>query len=197
MQSVNHNVFFIDNASDVRKRQKLTFIQSMCLLVYYCIAKHLPDTPLPLSSFSMDVRKRLAKSIFKRTALHFKIHSNVDFGTGVNVEIGENSSLNRGSWIGNDTIIGDEVMMGPEIIVLSGGHNFSDLTRPMTHQGATPRRPVIIGNDVWIGTRAIILPGVRIGDHSIVAAGSVVTKDVPEWAIVGGNPAKVIRFRNK
>lgn len=189
--------FHIDNSSEVRKRQGLSKIQSLLLLIYYCFAKHLPDTPLPLSGVSMYIRKILAKRIFKKAAKNFKVHADVDFGTGVNVEIGENSSLNRGAWIGNDTIIGDDVMMGPDIIILSAGHHFDDTTKPMTHQGATTRRPVIIGNDVWIGTRVIILPGIKVSDHSIIAAGSVVTKDVPAWAIVGGNPAKLIRYRNQ
>lgn len=189
--------FHIDKPADVRKRQNLSIGKSLCLLLYYCVAKHLPDTPLPFSSLGMLIRKSLARRIFKKTAAHFKVHAGVDFGTGVNIEIGENSSLNRDVWIGNDTVIGNDVMMGPEIIILSGSHNFSDLTIPMTHQGATERNPVHIKDDVWIGTRSIILPGVTIGSHAIVAAGSVVTKDVPEWAIVGGNPAKVIRFRNQ
>ncbi|ELA7570041.1 CatB-related O-acetyltransferase [Vibrio alginolyticus] len=54
---------------------------------------------------------------------------------------------------------------------------------------------IVIGNDVWIGVNAIILSGVKIGHGSIVAAGSVVTKDVPDYSIVGGNPAKVIKYR--
>ena len=66
----------------------------------------------------------------------------------------------------------------------------------MREQGFYPEEPVIIGDDVWIGGRVIILPGVTIGSHSIIAAGAVVTKDVPEWAIVGGTPAKVLKFRN-
>ena len=187
--------FFVDNSSALRKRQSLTFIRSVYLLLYYAIAKHLPDTPLPLSGVSMYIRKSLARKIFKGSSPNFKVHSDVDFGSGLNVQIGENSSLNRGAWISNDTIIGAEVMMGPHVTILSGGHEFNDLTIPMTQQGASKRRPVIIGNDVWIGTRVIILPGIKVGDHSIIAAGSVVTKDVPEWAIVGGNPAKVIRLR--
>jgi maltose O-acetyltransferase len=62
-------------------------------------------------------------------------------------------------------------------------------------QGATESRPIQVCDDVWIGMRAMIMPGVTIGAHAIVAGGSVVTKDVPEWAIVGGNPAKVIKYR--
>ncbi len=189
--------FFIDNSAEVKKRQNLSFKQSVCLLLYYCIAKYLPDTPMPLSGMGMSIRKALTKPLFKKSAKHFKVHSGVDFGTGINIEIGENSSFNRDVWVGNDTVIGNNVMMGPEIIILSGGHHFADTSKPMTQQGATDRKPVIIGDDVWIGTRSIILPGVKINSHSIIGAGSVVTKDVPEWAIVGGNPAKIIRFRNQ
>ncbi|MEK6481640.1 acyltransferase [Catalinimonas sp. 4WD22] len=187
--------YFIDNPSDVRKRQGLTFKKSLCLFLYYVIARRLPDTPLPGSKLSMYIRNLLARHILKKTPKLFKVHADVDFGSGLNVEIGENSSLNRGAWIGNDTIIGDNVMMGPEVSILSGSHNFDNTEIPMTMQGAPPRKPVIIGNDVWIGTRTIILPGVKVGNHSVIGAGSIVTKDVPDWAIVGGNPAKIIRFR--
>ena len=65
----------------------------------------------------------------------------------------------------------------------------------MMEQGFEEERPVVIGNDVWIGDRVIILPGVHVGDGSILAAGAVVTKDVPPYAIVGGVPAKLIRMR--
>lgn len=187
--------YYIDNPSAVRQRQAITIKKSVYLLIYYVIARHLPDTPLPGSKFGMWVRKEIAKGIFKKTAKNFKVHAKVDFGSGINVEIGENSSLNRGSWIGNDTVIGHDVMMGPEVSMLSGSHNFENTEIPMTQQGAPPRKPIVIGNDVWIGTRSIILPGVNVGDHAIIGAGSVVTKDVPCWAIVGGNPAKIIRYR--
>lgn len=187
--------YYIDNPAGVRKRQGLSPKKSLYLFFYYTIAKRLPDTPLPGSLFGSWVRQYLAKRIFKKTPQFFKVHSNVDFGSGINVEIGENSSLNRGAWIGNDTVIGDNVMMGPEVSILSGSHNYANTEIPMTEQGAPPRKPVVIGDDVWIGTRTIILPGVKVGNHAIVGAGSVVTKDIPEWAIVGGNPAKLIRYR--
>jgi len=86
-------------------------------------------------------------------------------------------------------------MMAPEVIILSSNHEFKDRSTPMIIQGQRVEDPVIVCDDVWIGTRAIILPGVTIGSHSIVAAGAVVTKDVAEYSIVGGNPARVIGCR--
>ena len=92
--------------------------------------------------------------------------------------------------------IGDHVMMGPECVLLSHNHRFDRLDIPMCQQGFSEEQPIHIGNDVWIGTRAIILPGVTVGAHSVVGAGAVVTKDVPPYAVVGGVPAKILKMRN-
>ena len=194
MRSFEKN--FICSISDVKERQKIGFPKSFYLLVYYTFAKHLPTPPLPGSKFGMWLRKQLSKRIFLQVPIHFKVHQGVDFGSGIMIKIGENSSLNKGAWIGNDTVIGSNVMMGPNVSILSGSHNFDRNDIPMTEQGVPNRKAVTIGDDVWIGTRSIILPGVKIGNHSIIGAGSVVTKDVPEWAIVAGNPATVKKFRN-
>jgi len=90
--------------------------------------------------------------------------------------------------------IGSNVIMGPSVSIISENHNFSDLNTFINKQGVT-RRGVTIGDGVWIGTKSIILDGVNIGKNSIVAAGSVVTKDIPENSIFGGVPAKLIRKR--
>ncbi len=178
---------FRDNFLKIIKRQNVTPVQVLSLALYYLLARHLPG--------GNCLRSFLARRIFKKVGKDVTILKGVNFGSGINIEIGDYSSLNRGCWIANDTNIGDDVMMGPEIIILSGSHNFERIDIPMREQGAPSRRPVIIGNDVWIGTRSIILPGITIGSHAIIGAGSVVTKDVPEWAIVGGNPAKFIHSR--
>jgi acetyltransferase-like isoleucine patch superfamily enzyme len=90
--------------------------------------------------------------------------------------------------------IGDHTLIGPSVSIFSENHNFSDVNKHIIEQGET-RSDVWIGKDVWIGTRCTILSGVTIGDYAIVAAGSVVTKDVPPYAIVGGAPAKIIKTR--
>ena len=89
-------------------------------------------------------------------------------------------------------MIGDDVMMGPNYIIYTRNHSFNRTDIPMNKQGMQDFKSVVIGNDVWIGARVIILPCVQIGDGSIIGAGSIVTKDVPPYAIVGENPAKII-----
>ena len=91
--------------------------------------------------------------------------------------------------------IGNNVMCGPEVITYTNSHKFDSVTIPMCEQGYTTSKKIRIGNDVWIGARVIILPGITIGDGSIIGAGSVVTKNVPNYSIVAGNPAKIIRYR--
>lgn len=91
--------------------------------------------------------------------------------------------------------IGSYTIMGPNVSIFSENHNFSNTEEYIVNQGET-RKGTHIGTDVWIGARSIILAGVHIGSHSIIAAGSVVTKDVPEYAVVGGTPAKILKMRN-
>lgn len=86
-------------------------------------------------------------------------------------------------------------MMAPDVIIIGENHQFSRLDVPMRLQGYQEYPPVYIDDDVWIGARVIILPGITIGKGSILGAGSVVTKDVPPFSIVAGNPARIIRNR--
>ena len=87
--------------------------------------------------------------------------------------------------------------MGPECVFLTTSHAHKDTDIPMIDQGFDQEKAIVIEEDVWIGTRSIILPGVRIGKGSIVGAGSVVTKSVPQFSIAAGNPAKVVRSRSE
>lgn len=185
----------MQNWREILRSDTFSVQRRVALILYYHVAYFLPDTPLIGSSLSMKFRRFLCRIIFSSMGENTKVHSRVHFGKGLDIHLGEESSLNRGMWIGNDTVIGDNVMFGPEVIILSGSHNFDDVSIPMTGQGASERRAVVIGNDVWIGTRTIILPGVVVGNHAVVGAGSIVTKNVPDWSICAGNPARVIRYR--
>ena len=89
-------------------------------------------------------------------------------------------------------IIGSHVNLAQGIVLTALNHNFQDTTQLIDEQGVSTQT-VVIGDDVWIGANAVILPGVTIGRHAVVAAGAVVTKDVAPNTIVGGNPAKFIK----
>jgi maltose O-acetyltransferase len=94
--------------------------------------------------------------------------------------------------------IGNHVMFGPEVVVVGGGHNATVVGAFMSavhEKTGNEDLGVIIDDDVWVGARAIILRGVHVGRGSIIGSGAVVTKSVPPYAIVGGNPARVLRFR--
>ena len=97
-------------------------------------------------------------------------------------------------------IIGNHVMFGPEVMIRGGNHRLDLVGRYMDTVTEAEKRPaddrdVVISDDVWIGTRAIVLHGVTIGRGAVVAGGAVVTKNVPPYAIVGGVPAHVLRYR--
>ena len=92
--------------------------------------------------------------------------------------------------------IGTGTILAPNVTVYSANHNYDDDLQALPFDDKVLAKAVVVGNYVWIGAHSIILPGVTIGDGAIVAAGSVVTKNVPAGALVGGNPAKVIKFRD-
>ncbi len=141
------------------------------------------------------IRYVLCKPLFASCGTNVNIETGAYFGRGENIRIGNNSDIGIDCQIWGTVCIGDDSFMGPEVVIRTNNHKFDRTDIPMRIQGFTEEQPVTIGDDVWIGQRAIILPGVRIGDHAIVGAGAVVTKDVPAGAIVGGNPARIIRMR--
>jgi len=111
---------------------------------------------------------------------------------GKNVRIGERCTIWGGSNSGTITIC-DDVMMAPEVFITASNYDFN-AGSPVTKQ-PTIEKDVYIGKDVWIGAKAVILPGVKIGDYAIIGASSVVTKDVPELSVVAGVPAKIVASR--
>ncbi|MBQ7171992.1 MAG: CatB-related O-acetyltransferase [Clostridia bacterium] len=161
-------------------------ISRVAWVLYMLVARHLPSSWGVLRRWC--VRHFAAESadsinIERKAVISKKLH------------IGKGSGIGEASKIQGETFIGDFVMMGPECHIWTINHETSDVTIPMCKQGSRQERPVRIGNDIWIGSRVTILPGVRIGNGAIIGAGAVVTKDVPEYAIVGGNPAKVLKMR--
>jgi acetyltransferase-like isoleucine patch superfamily enzyme len=108
------------------------------------------------------------------------------------VTIGDHTRIGIHCTVIGPVCIGNNVNLAQGITVTALNHNFNDTTRKIDEQGINTK-PVVIGDDVWIGANAVILPGVTIGRHVVVAAGAVVTKDVPPYSLVGGVPAKEIK----
>lgn len=111
---------------------------------------------------------------------------------GINIRVGRNVFVNQNcrfdDIVGID--IGDDVMIGPGVSLITGGHPVA----PADRRNGITSAPIVIGRNVWIGASAMILQGVTVGDDSVVAAGAVVTKDVPPRTLVAGVPATVVRI---
>lgn len=169
-------------------------VKYISLGLYYLIARHLPASDMPYRFGAKFIRGFLCKKIFKSTGENINIEHGAYFGSGKDIEIGHNSGIGFNCRVYGPLKIGDDVMMGPDVMIFTQNHKTESLDIPMRLQTA-PKEAVCIGDDVWIGARAIILPGKKIGKGVIIGAGAVVTKDVPDYAVVGGNPAKIIKFR--
>jgi acetyltransferase-like isoleucine patch superfamily enzyme len=159
-----------------------TFIKAF---LYYVYNSFVTDIPVYFIRH-FYLKKLLNIKIGKDTAIHMGC-----FFTGKNIEIGNNTVINRDCYIdGRSSIrIGNNVSISPETYILSLDHD----TQSPTFE--TLNKETTIADYVWIGTRAIILPGVVIDEGSIVGAGSVVTRNTNKYDIVAGNPAKKINTR--
>ena len=164
------------------------------LLLYHMIGKHLPKSYARVNLGSKGIRLFCGKLILDECGKGVNIDKGASFPT--NMTIGNYSGVGSNSNIWGETHIGDYVMMGSDCQIYTRNHCFDRIDIPMCKQGFQKERPVYIGDDVWIGGQVTILPGVKIGNHCIIGTSSVVTKNIPDYAIAAGNPAKVIRFRN-
>jgi acetyltransferase-like isoleucine patch superfamily enzyme len=119
------------------------------------------------------------------------MHNAKSIKVGSNVRIGEGSYINAKGGIE----IGNNVQTGPQIFIWTSNHNYySPNTLP--YDKVIIKKPVKIEDNVWIGAKSKIIPGVTIGEGAVIAMGAVVTKDVPACAVVGGNPAKILKYRD-
>lgn len=128
------------------------------------------------------------------------IAPNVSFTNPERIEIGARAAIgaNCHLWGGpgrGRIIIGDDVLLAPEVLLVASTYRIND-GQPVTKQ-PMDEADIIIGDDVWIGARAIVLQGVRIGDGAVVAAGAIVREDVPPFAIAAGVPARVVGQRQR
>lgn len=159
----------------------------------YLIFQYLPQSNARINIGQKKIRCYLVKKFSRYVGRNVNIEKKVYIGP--NFSIGNNSGVGVNCVIGGDVTIGDNVMMGPDCIIYTTGHCHNNVDIPMIQQGMLKIKPVTIGNDVWIGTRVIVMPGISIGNGVIIGAGAVVTKDVPDYAVAVGVPAKVVKYR--
>lgn len=165
------------------------------LVLYYSFFSLLPSSWWPggklfnrLRIFSLEGVVPIGKGT--------KIQKQVYVGSGNNVVIGEQCQINEKVRLDNVTV-GSNVMIARECIVLGKLHEMDSTEIPMSDQGRMIPEKSVIEDDVWLGLRVMILPGVKIRTGSVVGAGAVVTKDTEPYGIYGGVPAKLIRYRNE
>lgn len=171
---------------------KLNFKRKIFYLIYNIIGKYLPRTYMPYSFGSKNLRAFLVRNCIDSCGINLRIETNVLLSPFT--EIGDNVEINENVRIRQNVKIGNNVLIAPGVQLITINHNYSDASIPIKNQGEMKGK-IEIKDDVWLGTNVIVLPNIKIGKGSIVGAGSIVTKDVPEFTIVAGNPARIIKYR--
>jgi acetyltransferase-like isoleucine patch superfamily enzyme len=134
------------------------------------------------------------------TTGNYRVHPRASLRNAQNIYLGNNVRITMDCCIwaekNSKIVFGDDVLVGPGVKMFCGNHGILLNGIPITYQDRT-ENDIIIGNDVWIGANSVLTSGTKVNDGAIIAAGSVVTKEVPKNAIVGGVPAKLIKYRSE
>ena len=153
------------------------------------------STCLQYNALPADARKEktaLLKQLFKKTGKAITIEPNFFCDYGFNIEFGENCYINHNCVILDcaPVTFGENVLIGPNCGFYSAAHPITVEERNSWIESA---QPITVGDNVWFGGNVVVLPGVTIGKNSVIGAGSVVTKDIPESVVAVGNPCKVLK----
>lgn len=162
-------------------------------LLYYSLAQYLPRSYSGLKLGQVGLRRLCGKLMLEHCGKYVNIEKNAFFSS--KVSLGDYSGIGVNAKIYGRCEIGKYVMMGEDCTIITRNHKFNNVDEVMMEQGFDEEKPVRIGDNVWIGDKVIILPGVQIGQGCIIGAGSVVTHNIPPYSIVAGNPARLIRSR--
>lgn len=173
-------------------------IKFFYLGIYYCFAQYLPDSYCiikPIGKVSNSIRVFCCKRIFKKCGHIRTINRKVSFDSGFNIIMGDESGIGARTHIPSDTVIGNHVIISRDCMIWHANHKYDRTDIPINDQGMMPRVQTIIEDDCWIGMRSILTPGRHVSKGTLVAMGSVVSKDFPPYSVIGGAPAKFIKSR--
>jgi len=147
------------------------------------------------------IRRRTRMDILPFNKFHIGDDSTIeDFSTVNNgvgdIFIGDRTRIGLGCTLIGPVTVGNDVRLAQNIVLSGLNHKYEDVSLPITEQGVVTS-PIVVEDEVWIGANCVVLPGVTIKIHAVVAAGSIVRRNVPAYSVVAGNPAKVMRIYNR
>jgi maltose O-acetyltransferase len=169
-------------------------IKKLFYLLYLIFLRNTPEDYRPYALFFPWLRSKFVSVYVLRSGKKPRVKNRAEISP--NATIGDYSELGTRCMIQSNVHIGNNVIMGPDVKIYSRNHRFDRLDVPIQQQGKNYFE-TYIGNDVWLGANVIVTAGCRVGNHAVIAAGAVVTGDVPDFAVVGGVPAKIIKYRNE
>ena len=143
------------------------------------------------------IRKRTRLDVVPWNRFNLGEQSTIEDFSAVNngvgdVIIGNRTRIGLSNTIIGPVIIGDDVRLAQNVVLSGLNHNYAEIDSPIHEQGVSTK-PIVVEDESWIGANVVIVPGVTVGKHSIVAAGSVVTKNIPPYSVVAGNPARILK----
>lgn len=173
-----------DNEEDIEYSKTIESLRISCKDKVFLYNQTMP-------SYQKE-KEKILKSLLGHCPKHIWIEAPMHFGYGCNTYIGEHFYANYNFTVVDDieVHIGDHVMMGPNVTLSVTGH---PLYKDYRSEGAQFSLPIQIGNHVWIGANVVVLPGVKIGDNSVIGAGSVVTHNIPENSLAYGVPCRIVK----
>lgn len=186
----------------LKERISLYFYARRCRKIKPASEKWYKEQDVVNSLPSAGIGPKKRKIFYKFTmpgGVDFQfLHPGLVINFPENVKLGNNLIFNRNVSITarSGVSLGNDVLLGPNVVINDSNHLFKDRDKPITTQGHTAEE-IVIEDDVWIAANSVILKGVHIGKGAVVAAGSVVTKDVPPYTVVAGVPARKIKNRGE
>lgn len=162
-------------------------------LIYLVFFKDTPEDYRPYSLFFPKLRAFLVSGYLDKCGKDLRVKKGGSISP--NSQVGSFSEIGTNAVIQSNCFIGSNVIMGPDVKIYSKNHCFDRIDVLIKDQGELLHE-TYIGDDVWIGANVIITPGCMIGNHVVIGAGAVVTKNIPDYAVIGGVPAKILKYRN-